>query len=573
MSTARNNRILIIDDTPSIHEDFRKVLASAASGADAEIHRLADAVFGASAPQTVASSFELDFASQGEEGMAYVQRSLADGRPYAMAFVDMRMPPGWDGLETIERIWAVDPHLQAVICTAYTDHSWSSICARLGRPDQLIILKKPFDQIEALQLAHAMTEKWTLSKTSRLRYEELESMVLARTRELQAAKEAAEQANRAKSLFLANISHEINTPLNGILGMNSLLLSSELSATQRDFARTVADSGESLLALLNDVLDVSRLESGSLEVEKAPFSLHDAIEGAVRPLLLKARAKDLKLIFAIEPETPNALIGDSARLRQILTNLLDNAVKFTTAGEIRLDVRPMGVPSESLHVQFTVTDTGAGISSENQGKLFRPFTQVDASSTRPQGGRGLGLSICRGLVELMAGSLSLESAPGRGSSFRVTLPFSRQDVFPLQSSPIAPCSSFTTRARVLVAEDNLVNQKVITQHLTRLGVVPEIVSNGREALDRLQQHQFDLVLMDCQMPVLDGVAATRQIRAGEATTGARRVPIIALTAGGADMDRQDCLAAGMDDYLSKPVRWDLLRDVLRNYLPNFGPAG
>jgi len=570
------SRFIVIDDTPSIHDVFRKIFSSPkATQADAQINSLAAAIFNVSSKSPALShpQASLDFATQGQEGLALVQAAAASNHPYAIAFVDMRMPPGWDGLETIPHLWAADPRLQIVICTAYSDHGWSTISQRLGRSDNLLILKKPFDEIEVLQLVQSLTEKWRLARSAALKLDELETMVGHRTAELERAKELAEHSNRAKNIFLATISHEIRTPLNGVLGMASLLLDSPLSAEQRDNAKTLAESGEHLRSVLNDILDTSRIESGQLAIEDTPFPPADVVTSTLRILAPKAAEKKLVFTHTLDPTIPATLLGDPVRLRQILFNLLGNAIKFTETGTIHLQARLLDDTASSARLEFNISDTGIGISPADQPRLFQSFVQLDGTSTRHHSGAGLGLSICHHLVELMHGTLAVQSQLGQGSTFTVTLDFPR--VLAAPAPPLActnsrhlfPAEYATTR--LLVAEDNAVNQKVILQHLKRLGLQADAVTNGREALAALAQHAYNLVLMDCHMPELDGLDTTRLIRKKEKNLGSPRIPIVALTAG--LLDSEACLAAGMDDYLAKPLRPDQLRHTLLRLLKTTQP--
>jgi signal transduction histidine kinase len=332
-----------------------------------------------------------------------VQLARNEGRPYAVAFVDMRMPPGWDGLETIEHLWKTDPELQVVICTAYTDHSWEDIVRRLGHDDRLLILQKPFSSIEVSQLATSLTMKWNLGLQAR------ESL------------EAAKAASLAKSQFLSNMSHEIRTPMNGILGMSELLLQTPLSDKQRKFAETVHRSGTALLDIINDILDYSEIEAGKLAVQSTPFDLRQVIEDSIKRFSSPVASKGLELVCVLPDSLSARVEGDPVRVGQILTNLLGNAVKFTERGKIVVGVTVVEESGGQATFRLEVKDTGIGIAPITQTHLFKPFTQADGSLTRKNGGTGLGLAIVKRLAEMMGGAAGVESTIGQGSNFWCTI--------------------------------------------------------------------------------------------------------------------------------------------------------
>ena len=371
-------------------------------------------------------------------------------------------------------------------------------------------------------------------------------------------RERAEAADRAKSDLLAVVSHELRTPMGAVISMSELLLNGPLDPTQRHYAETLQQSAKSLLTVLNDILDYSKLEAGRFELDHAVFDLHELVRSVGSELQARARQKGIEGVVNIGPSCPRFVAGDASRVRQVLTNLVDNAVKFTSAGSVRLHANA-GEAGGKLKLRFDVTDTGIGFGEFQKQRLFQPYAQA-AHSASQFGGTGLGLSIAKRLIELMEGEIGCESAPGQGSLFWFTIPAERAETAP--SKETQPSGTLT--GHVLVVEDNAVNRMLIGAYLEEFGLTYDVVENGAQALKQLAAKDYDLVLMDIMMPELDGVDTTKRIRKMGGEAG--EVPIVALTAHAMKGDREDYLAAGMDGYVSKPIRGRELFGALKPYL-------
>jgi len=586
--SSENRRILLVDDNAAIHEDFRKILCEDASSADAA--QAAKAAFFGASQSSAAFTFEIASAQQGGEALEMARKALESDRSYAMAFVDVRMPPGIDGVETIERLWKIDADVQCVICTAYADYSWQAMIEKLGINDRLLILRKPFDPIEVRQLATALTEKWNATRRERARLHEVkraeqEAKVYAATlmtvnRALESAKAGAEALARFRSEFLVEVTQEIRSPATMILGSAEGLenpgLDEECRASE---VRSIHLQGERVLSILDDVHDLALIEIGAMRLERKACSPSRIIDEVLSDLRADIERKKIEVSRRNIRPIPELIDSDSARLRRVLACLIGAVVHMSSGGSLCVSMQMERVEEwQEAQLEITISGSGLVLSSEQQARLFEARAEELSTGAPRCVTSRLGLTLAKRLARLLEGDVAVESSPETGTVFTLSVKTGDLSDMNMIAEPRGALPTAASReesrpraapvlhGRILVVEDNRTTQHLFRHLLIDAGAQVSLAENGEIGRDLALGAQqvdrpFALVLMDMQMPKMDGFTATRELRA-LGYTG----PIVAVTAHCLPGDREKCLDAGCNDFVPKPIQRDAFIAVCKQWM-------
>lgn len=554
-----NRRVLILDDNESIHQDFRKLLTQSQ---DLEFKALENRLFEREAKDSNEEfnvNFHVDSAFQGKEGVDMIKTANDQGDPYSLVFVDIRMPPGWNGVKTIQEIRKIDDKIQVVICTAYSDFSWQQLTSILGQSSSLLVLKKPFDAIEVQQIALALTEKWRLSEVAGLKMSELEEMVAIQTERLI-------KTNRQKDEFISAFSHELLTPLNAVTGYARSLTNSEaneFSESQLLSLKEIESNGQVLLGMVNDLLDLARFDAREQKLKLSLISSLLLIESVIRILSPQWRKKRISIEIHHDPSI-DEIAGDELKLKQILMNLIFNAIKFTPdSGQIVISTEWAGEENFAI----TVSDNGTGMDTDTIDHIFDRYFQANSVKEEYKGGVGIGLTVTKNLVELHDGTIQVESTPGTGSIFKINLPMAElKNRLIEQSISDGETSEHKTNkpddlagTKVLVVDDNAVNRELLVAMLEELEADIAIAINGQEAIFKAEEFQPDVILMDLLMPVMGGIEATKQIKLSDSLAS---VPVIAVTASIDNTTLSEARDAGCFACIHKPVKQNEVKELI-----------
>ncbi len=556
------NRVLVVDDNADIHEDFKNVL-NPIDTESPKLKELSSELFPENfSEENKTPNFDLAFSFTGEIAVKMVSEGLKNNKPYSLVFVDMRMPPGIDGLETAEKLMEIDENIQIVICTAYSDHSWTGISSRLSSTDNFLILKKPFEAIEILQMASSLCEKFRLKKS----VEEQMQKLINSNEIIRSQKIKAESADKAKSTMLSNVSHELKTPLNILLGVNEVLGSSELSDQQKQLLTLSNKSGHQLLTLISNLLDLSKFEAGKEILDNKNFSSKEFFNNLFQTFVFRADQVSVKFSTDVAEELNEYLYSDDKKLNIIFSNLIDNALKFSHDASVDVNVsKEKHQSSDMINLVYKISDTGIGIDPVYLENIFGSFTQEDSSNSKEYPGVGLGLNIVKRYVDLLKGEINVSSSKGVGTSFEVALPIKigKKVIKVKESKTEDDVEKNIENFKILLVEDNEDNVELMKIFLTKVKCEMSIAFNGIEAVELFKKDKYDIVLMDIMMPKMNGYDATLKIREYEKSMGVKRTPVYALTAFSKESDLTECIEAGCDEILTKPIKREMLLSKLQ----------